>query len=104
MSTTAHRNDPLLLRMSEDGPTDRRFQILCGTLQYSAQRDVRFPYIYKLSTHALVHSPEHIKTILIHVVDTSFDARVARAKFVNTLSVPLGPDADMNNNGPFKIY
>lgn len=89
------------LCMSKNGPTDCRFRIPGGTLQYNQERDARFPYIYKVMTHTLVHSPEHIKTILIHVVDTSIDARVARAKFAKTLRVPLGPDSIMNNYGQF---
>jgi hypothetical protein len=91
------------LCMTKDGPTDGRFRIPGGTLLYNAERDVRFPYIYKLDTHALVHSTEYIKTILIHVVDTSINARETRAKFAHTLSVPLGPDAVMNKYGPFVI-
>lgn len=100
MSTTTYPIDRTLC-MTKEGPTDGRFHIPGGTLQYNAQRDARFPYIYKLATHALVHSPEQVKTILIHIVDTSIDARVTRAKFAKTLSVPLGPDANMNNYGPF---
>ena len=87
--------------MTEDGPEDDRFQIPGGTLLYNAGRDERFPYIYKLTTHALVHAPEFIKTILVHIVDTSIEERIRQAKFIKTLSVPLGPDAIMNNYGPF---
>ena len=85
--------------MTNEGPTDHRFQILGGTLKYKAERDACFPYIYKITTHALVHMPEYIKTILIHVVDTSVEALVTRAKFEKSLSVLLGPDALMENYG-----
>lgn len=85
--------------MRRDGPIDRRFQVPGGILLYKPERDSRFPYIYKIPTHALVHTPEYIKTILIHVVDTSIKARIERAKFEKTLSVPLGPNANMDNNG-----
>jgi hypothetical protein len=85
--------------MTVDGPTDRRFQITDGTLLYNPERDARFPYIYKIPTHALVHSPKHIKTILVHIVDTSIEARIARANYEKTLSVPLGPDKFMDNYG-----
>ena len=37
--------------------------------------------------------------ILIHIVDTSREARIERAKFDNTLSVPLGPNALMEEYG-----
>ena len=87
--------------MTNDGPTDRRFQIRGGKLLYNAERDARFPYIYEIKTHALVHSPQQIRTILIHVVDTSYDARVECATFAKTLSVPLGPDSIMDNYGQF---
>jgi hypothetical protein len=85
--------------MTSDGPIDHRFRISGGTLKYKAERDDRFPYIYKITSHALVHMPERIKTILIHVVDTSMEALVAQAKFEKTLSVPLGPNALMDNYG-----
>jgi len=90
--------------MTNDGPLDRRFQIPGGTLKYNAKRDVRFPYIYQITTHALVHAPEYFRTILIHVVDTSMEALVSRAKFEKSLSVPLGPDALMDNYGKFPSF
>jgi hypothetical protein len=89
--------------MLKDGPVDPRFQIPGGTLQYNPERDARFPYIYKIPTHVLVHSPEYFKTILLHVVDTSMEAREARAKYEKTLSVPLGPNSNMDNHGPSPI-
>jgi hypothetical protein len=87
--------------MTNDRPVDRHFQIPGGTLQYNAQRDGHFPYIYKIETHSLVHTPKYVKTILIHVVDTAIGARVSRAKFEKTLSVPLGPNVVMDDYGPF---
>jgi hypothetical protein len=88
-----------LTYMSKDGPADSRFRISDGVLQYHPKRDGRFPYIYRIPTHALVHSPEHIKIILIRVVDTSMEARIRCAQFDKTLSVPLGPNALMDNYG-----
>ena len=85
--------------MREDGPTNTRFHVPGGELLYSSQRDARFPYLYKVSTHTLVHKPEFLTTILVHVVDTSVDARIERAKFANTLSVPLGPNIFMKKYG-----
>jgi len=46
-----------------------------------------------------VPSYAHLKTILIHIVDTSMDARTRSAQFNETLSVPLGPDAHMDKYG-----
>jgi len=85
--------------MNEEGPDDHRFRVEGGTLQYYPERDSRFPYLYSLPTHALVHSPSYIMKILIHIVDTSREARIECAKFDNTLSVPLGPNALMEEYG-----
>lgn len=85
--------------MNRDGSSDPRYRVSGGTLLYSPNRDARFSYLYTVPTHALVHSPEYITKILVHIVDTSIDARVAGAKFEKTLSVPLGPDALMVTYG-----
>jgi hypothetical protein len=85
--------------MSQEGPSDPRFHIPGGILQYHPQRDARCPYLYRISTHALVHSPDQFKTILIHIVDTSPEARIRRAQFDEKLSVPLGPNALMDEYG-----
>jgi hypothetical protein len=90
--------------MNRDGPSDHRYQVPGGTLSYSPKRDARFPYLYAVPAHALVHSPEYITKILVHVVDTSIDARVARAKFEKTLSVPLGPNALMASHGSSRLF
>ena len=87
--------------MRKDGPMDSRFQIPGGILQYNPERDTRFPYLYEIPKHALVHSPEHINKILIHIVDTSIKACVACATFEKTLSVPLGPNTHMDDYGGF---
>jgi hypothetical protein len=85
--------------MNKEGPSDPRFHVHGGCLQYLPTRDSRFPYLYSLPTHALVHSPQYIKLILIHIVDTSLKARIERAMFDHTLSVPLGPNALMKEYG-----
>ena len=85
--------------MLKEGPADPRFRIPGGTLLYHPERDEHFPYLYEIPSHVLVHSPQHIKKILIHVVDTSVNACKARANFEKMLTVPLGPDADMTNYG-----
>lgn len=85
--------------MNEEGPSDHRFRVEGGSLLYLPRRDSRFPYLYSVPTHSLVHSPLYIKKILIHIVDTSSEARKKCAKFDSTLSVPLGPDALMEEYG-----
>ena len=87
--------------MNEDGPTDPQFQIPNGKLLYNAKCDAHFPYIYEIPTHTQVHSPQHIKKILIHIVDTSEEARITRAEFEKTLSVPLGPNNLMEKYGQY---
>ena len=61
----------------KNGLIDHHFQ---GTLRYKPEPDSRFPYIYEILTHALVHSPKYIKTIFIHIVDTSIKARKVHTK------------------------
>jgi hypothetical protein len=84
---------------TEEGPADTRFRITDGKLLFNPHRDVRCPYIYEIGTHTHVHSPHHIKKILMHIVDTSEEARITRAKFEKTLSVRLGPNALMEKYG-----
>lgn len=86
--------------MNKNGPSDPRFRVLGGCLQYHSMRDSRFPYIYSIPTHALVHS-QYFKKILIRIVDISCDARIKCAKFDHTLSVPLGPNSLMKDYGIF---
>jgi len=74
--------------MRKDGPADDRFKICNGTLLYHPERDARLPYIYQLKTHALVHD-KRLTKIIVHVVDTSINARIERAKFHKTLEVHL---------------
>jgi hypothetical protein len=95
--------------MNQEGPSDPRFRIPGGILLYHPQRDSHFPYIYRISTHTLVHSPAHFHTILIRVVDTSIKARIRCAEFNKTLSVSLGHNLLMNEYGTvldtsFAIY
>ena len=90
-----------LSSMTNDGPTDQRFRVPGGILQYHPERDARFPYVYEIATHALVHASDYVKTIWVHVVDTSMDARMERARFDKSLSVPLGPNAIVDNCGMF---
>ena len=85
--------------MSKEGPADARFCILGGVLQYHPKRDGRFPYLYHIPTHTLVHSPDHFKIILIRVVNTSVEARIRCAEFDKSLSAPLGPNAVMDEYG-----
>jgi len=85
--------------MRLEGPADPRYRIPQGELLYNAERDARFPYIYRIPTHLLVHLPELMKQILIHIVDTSLEARIDRARWHKTLTIPLGPDKLMEKYG-----
>lgn len=84
--------------MNKDGPTDPLFRISDGKLLYNSKRDARFPYIYEIPTHPLIHS-QQIKKILLRIVDTSIEARISQAKYEKTLSVPLGPNDLMEKYG-----
>ena len=90
--------------MNKDGPDDVRFRVHGGELQYLPNRNSRFPYVYSLPMHALLHSSQYIKKILIHIVDMSYEACVEHAKFDRTLSVPLGPNDLMKEYGALFIY
>jgi hypothetical protein len=90
--------------INRDGPSDHRYQVPGGTLSYSPKRDACFPYLNAVPAHAFVHSPEYITKILVHVVDTSIDVRVAHAKFEKTISVPLGPNALMASHGSSRLF
>lgn len=85
--------------MNEEGPSNPRFRVHSGCLQYLPAQDSRFPFLYSVPTHSLVHLPLYIKKILIHIVDTSSEACMECAKFNHTLSVPLGPNALMKEYG-----
>ena len=89
----------ILTCMSQEGPSNPRFRVPEGVLQYHPWRDAHFPYLYHISTHALVHSPDHFITILVRIVNTSVEARIRCAQFDNLLSVPLGPNSLMNKYG-----
>ena len=90
--------------MNKEGPANSRFQIPNGKLLYDPNRNASLPYIYEIPSHALVHSPQHIKRILIHIVDTSEKARTAQANFESTLKVPLGPNDLMAKYGQYIIF
>jgi len=85
--------------MQPEGPANPQYRIPQGKLLYNAEREVCFPYIYRIPTHLLVHLPELMKQILIHVVDTSLEARINRAQWHKTLTIPLGPDKVMEKYG-----
>ena len=84
---------------NKDGPTDPRFRIPGGTLIYKQYHDARFPYLYTILMHALVHLPKYIKEILIHIIDTLVDDRKACANFGKRLSIPLGLNVLMEKYG-----
>jgi hypothetical protein len=70
-----------------------------GCLVYDEHRDERFPYLYEVSTHPLVHNTVAVKRILVYIVDTDPAALKGRAAWEDTLCVPLGPDAAMAQHG-----
>lgn len=85
--------------MRADGPKDKRFVVDHGRLVYDKRRDGRFPYIYEVSSHPLVHNTQAVKRILVYMIDTDPAALKKLADWEDTLGIPLGPDAYMNEHG-----
>ena len=85
--------------MCIDGPEDKRFVVDGGCLVYDEHRDERFPYLYEVPSHPLVHNTVAVKRILVYVIETDPAALKCRAAWEDTLCVPLGPDAAMAQHG-----
>jgi hypothetical protein len=87
--------------MRADGPTDKRFVVDHGCLVYYERCDKRFPYLYEVSSHPLVHNTQAVKRILVYIIDTDPAALKTIADWEDTLGIPLGPDATMDEHGKF---
>lgn len=79
-------------------PADKRFCVKNGTPVRCENRDIRFPKVWKVEDHPLVHG-SYTETIWVILVDTSDEGRAAASKFESTLTTPLGPDALMKEFG-----
>ena len=85
-------------------PSDPCKVVKNGTLCYHKNRDARFPYLYKVESHPLVHNTDVIKHIYVYVEDTRNAAMRVKRLFEKDLKVPLGPDKSMAGHGmPIKI-
>jgi hypothetical protein len=80
-------------------PSDPLKIVKNGTLCYNKNRDARFPYLYKVESHPLVHNTDVIKHIYVYVEDTGTTAMRAKRLFEKDLKVPLGPDKTMAGHG-----
>jgi hypothetical protein len=80
-------------------PSDPLKIVKNGTLWYHKNRDARFPYLYKVETHPLVHNTDVIKHIYVYVEDTRSSAMRVKRLFEKDLKVPLGPDKTMAGHG-----
>lgn len=89
------------LCMSLTGPSDKLFTVPDGTLRVHPNRDARFPYLYKVHNHPLVHADPAIQQVFVFVIDTSPSALKQLLDFEDSLTVPLGPDASMEDLGQF---
>ncbi|KAF8220140.1 hypothetical protein L208DRAFT_1542742 [Tricholoma matsutake] len=74
-------------------------EVLGGMLLYDVNQDSRFPYIFQVNSHPLVHdrdplSPGHI---LVYIQDMSVEGLKALETFEASLEVPLGPDESVLN-------
>ncbi|KIJ89475.1 hypothetical protein K443DRAFT_117939 [Laccaria amethystina LaAM-08-1] len=84
-------------------PSDPLKIVKNGTLWYHKNRDARFPYLYKVETHPLVHNTDVIKHIYVYVEDTRSSAMRVKRLFEKDLKVPLGPDKTMAGHGLFEL-
>ena len=89
--------------MRADGPKDKRFVVDHGSLVYCKRRDARFPYLYEVSSHPLVHNTEAVKRILVYIIDTDPAALKTLADWEETLGIPLGPDDAMDEHGKLPL-
>ncbi|KAF9522820.1 hypothetical protein CPB83DRAFT_776472 [Crepidotus variabilis] len=90
--------------MSLTGPTDKLFTVPDGTLRVHPNRDARFPYLYQVHGHPLVRADPAIQQVFVFVIDTSPLALKALLDFEDSLTVPLGPDASMEDLGLFELH
>jgi hypothetical protein len=86
-------------RMLKDAPIE--FLVPGGTLLYDGGRDGRFPYIFQVDSHPLVHDRDPLSTgrILVCIQDTSPEAMQKLKEFEDSLEVPLGPNDSMAGQG-----
>jgi hypothetical protein len=80
-------------------PSDPLKIVKDGTLCYHNNHDARFPYLYKVESHPLVHNSDVIKHIYVYVEDTRSAAMRVKRLFEKDLKVPLGPDKTMASHG-----
>ncbi|KAF8237338.1 hypothetical protein L208DRAFT_1248145, partial [Tricholoma matsutake] len=61
--------------------------------------DSRFPYIFQVDSHPLVHDHDPLSPgcILIYIQDTLVEGLKALETFEASLEVPLGPDESVLN-------
>ncbi|KAF9522808.1 hypothetical protein CPB83DRAFT_727186, partial [Crepidotus variabilis] len=90
--------------MSLTGPSDKLFTVPDGTLRVHPNRDARFPYLYKVHNHPLVRADPAIQQVFVFVIDTSPSALKQLLDFEDSLTVPLGPDASMEDLGLFELH
>ena len=76
-------------------PSDPLKIVKNGQLWFHKHRDDRFPYIYRVESHPLVHNTDVIKNIYVYIEDTRPEAMRAKHLFEKDLKVPLGPDKTM---------
>jgi hypothetical protein len=91
-------------RRMAHSPSDPLKIVKDGLLWFHKNRDERFPYIYKVDSHPLVHNTDVIKHIYVYVEDTRTEAMHAKRLFEQDLKVPLGPDRTMAGHGRYKKF
>ncbi|KAF8226626.1 hypothetical protein L208DRAFT_1499083 [Tricholoma matsutake] len=74
-----------------------------GVLLYNMNWDGRFPYIFQVNSHLLVHDCDSPRRILVYIQDTSVEGLEALEAFEASLEVPLGLNDSVSNLGIFEI-
>jgi hypothetical protein len=91
-------------RRMAQAPSDPLKIVENGKLWFHKNRDDRFPYIYRVDSHPLVHNTDVIKNIYVYIEDTRTEAMHAKRLFEKDLKVPLGPDKTMAGHGTSKKF
>jgi hypothetical protein len=81
------------------GPDNPALVVAEGTLIFDSNRDGRFPYLFEVQAHPLVHDLNAVKKIIVYIQDTSPEALKRQFSFEENLYIPLGPDKTMSDLG-----
>ncbi|KAJ3508347.1 hypothetical protein NLJ89_g5806 [Agrocybe chaxingu] len=84
-------------------PSAPDLEVPAGTLLHHANRNSRFPFLYRVESHPAVTNRDVVKHILVYIHDTSPEAQAEFLAFEESLEVPLGPDELIHSFGLFEL-